>query len=242
MTDYQKAIDERYSRRAFLPKPLEHAKKLRERMEIYNQKSGLHIRLVENDQDVMKGISAGYGLFSGVRHFFAMAGKQDEPHLNEKVGYWGERLVLDAELLGLGTCWVGGTFHKEICEEKIGLTPEEKLVCIILVGSVPKQKTIKESMVRLAVRHARKPLDELYTAEELDESFLDGMRAVRKAPSAFNRQPVHFLYRNHTVFPQVPDPGSFQGIDLGIAMLHFEIGSHADSRFGQIEGHYMLRI
>lgn len=242
MTDYQKAINERCSRRAFLPKPLEHADQLRERMEIYNQQSGLHMRLVENDQDVMKGISAGYGLFSGVRHFFAMAGKQRELNLNEKAGYWGERLVLDATLLGLGTCWVGGTFHKEICEEKIGLLPDEELVCIILVGEVPKQKTMKEHMVRLAVHHAKKPIDELYTAEDMTVDFLKGMRAVQKAPSALNRQPVHFLYRGRTVFPQVSDPNGIQRVDMGIAMLHFEIGSRSDCQFGEIDGHYMLRM
>lgn len=242
MTDYQRAIELRCSRRAYLPKPLEFADQLREQMEIYNQQSGLRIRLVENDQEVFKRISAGYGMFSGVRHFFVMVGKQSEPNLYEKVGYWGERLVLDATLLGLGTCWIGGTFHKEICEEKIGLLQEEELVCTIVVGHVPNKLTMKEHMVRMALRHAKKPIDELYSAQEISPDFLKGMRAVQKAPSALNQQPVHFLYRGNTVFPQVPGKNNMQRVDLGIAMLHFEVGSRADCRFGEINGQYLLRL
>lgn len=242
MTDYQKAINERCSRRAFVPEPLENAASLRERMELYNLESGLRIRLVENDRDVMKGISASYGMFSGVRHFFALAGKQSEPRLNEKAGYWGERLVLDATMLGLGTCWIGGTYHKDLCEKKIRLAPDEKLVAIILLGKVPHQKTIKEHLIRSVARRGTKPLDELYTATETPENFLNGMRAVQKAPSAINKQPVHFQYKNRTVTAEVPDRSGHQGIDLGIALLHFEVGSGAENRFGEIDGHYMLQL
>lgn len=51
-------------------------------------------------------------MFSGVNSYFAMAGRRADLCLREKVGYWGEKLVLEATRLGLGTCWVGGTFDR----------------------------------------------------------------------------------------------------------------------------------
>lgn len=240
ITEYARAIDCRCSRRSYLQEPLtgEKSSLLRKNMAMYNEESGLSIRLMEND-DLMQGPRGG--MFSGVLHYFAMIGKKDDPDLFVKAGYFGERLVLDATLLGLGTCWVAGTYQKSACEKKAGLKEEEKLVCIITVGEVSDQKTWKEGLIHhLAKRRTKEVKEMLKAAAEAPQWVITAMEAVQKAPSAMNRQPVTFSYRDKTVTATVPDSKSVQGFDLGIALLHFEVGAGGKARFRRVGSTYQL--
>ena len=160
--------------------------------------------------------------------YFAMAGRRADLCLREKVGYWGEKLVLEATRLGLGTCWVGGTFDRAACPCR--LLPDEELVCVITVGHVSAELGGKERFIYRMVHRSTKPLEALYDAggETPPDWFAAGMRAVRRAPSALNRQPVRFVWRDGAVSASVPDYAS-QAVDLGIAKLHFEIGAGGGS-------------
>ena len=60
-----------------------------------------------------------------------MIGKKSDD-LDEKLGYYGERLVLEAQALGLNTCWVGLTYSKQA--EHLTIGKDEKLVCVIALG------------------------------------------------------------------------------------------------------------
>ena len=75
------------------------------------QRSGLYIQLVKDEPKAFDSFMAHYGKFSGVRNYIAMIGKKG-PDLDEKCGYYGERLVLKAQQLGLNTCWVAMTYSK----------------------------------------------------------------------------------------------------------------------------------
>lgn len=76
-----------------------------------NQESGLHIQLVTNEPKAFDRFMAHYGKFSGVTNYIAMIGTKNS-ELDEKCGYYGERLVLKAQQLGLNTCWVAMTYSK----------------------------------------------------------------------------------------------------------------------------------
>ena len=114
MIDYVSAIHQRISRRSYLPAPIEEEKLavLKEEIEKANRESGLTITLLEDGSEAFDGVKS-YGMFSGVRSLIVLKGFEETEHLREKAGYYGERLVLAATALGLGTCWVGGTFDKE---------------------------------------------------------------------------------------------------------------------------------
>ena len=133
MTDLE-AIERRVSRRAYLPEPLEpeqvQALELLARQ--CSRDAELNIRLVQDDPAAFRSLRRSYGMFSGVRHYFAMAGSSADLCLNEKVGYYGEKLVLEATKLGLGTCWVGGTFDRKRCA--VQPAAGEELVCLIVAG------------------------------------------------------------------------------------------------------------
>ena len=110
----QEAISARHSVRTYLTKPVEPAivNALRAEIRACNAEGGLHIQLVMNEPMAFRGFFAHYGKFHGVCNYIVLAGKRAKD-LDERAGWFGERLVLLAQTLGLNTCWVGLTFFKK---------------------------------------------------------------------------------------------------------------------------------
>jgi nitroreductase len=197
----------------------------------YNIDGGLSIQFIENGSEAFRGLTRSYGLFGGVRSFFAMVGNTEDEYLKEKIGYFGELLVLEATKLGLGTCWVGGSFDRKHCP--CTLTRNQSLVCVITVGNIEDKQTIREKTIYRLIHHKRKPLEYFYTSDVTNppEWFLAGIRAASIAPSAANLQPVHFILKNGSVTAQVQNPQKDQ-IDLGISKVHFELATGGHFEMG----------
>ena len=224
------AINERQSRRAYLVTPIapDNTLKLNNLIKEYNALSGLTIQFIEDGKEAFHGLNISYGMFRGVQSFIAIVGKKDDNNLLEKTGYYGELLVLEATKLGLGTCWIGGTFNRKKCP--CTLQEDETLVLIISIGNVIAKKTFKENTIYKLVHRRTKSVEQLYTADGIVPGwFLAGMTAVQKAPSAMNAQPVHFEYKGGLATAAVSLTNHYQLIDLGIAKAHFEIA--ADGKF-----------
>ena len=102
------AIKTRHSVRKYTDQPIETAKvaTLRGEIEKLNAESGLNIQLVLEEPKCFSSGMWKYGQFSGVKNYFVMAGPKGKES-EEKIGYYGEKLVLLAQTLGLNTCWVG---------------------------------------------------------------------------------------------------------------------------------------
>lgn len=107
MMDLKEAMKERHSIRQYEDRPLEESviAEPENEIEACNKESGLYIQLVKDEPKAFDSFMAHYGKFSGVKNYIAMIGKKG-PDLDEKCGYYGERLVLKAQQLGLNTCWV----------------------------------------------------------------------------------------------------------------------------------------
>jgi hypothetical protein len=225
MTDLE-AVNRRYSRRSYLNTPISASNTaiLKASIDKYNLISGLSIQFIEDGRDAFHGFRRSYGLFHGVRSFFAMVGKTSDPDRKDKLGYYGELLVLEATKLGLGTCWVGGSYDKKHCPCRVA--EGEELICTIPVGNVEDRQTLREKVIHRATHHGSKRAEDFYTAASTVPAwFIAGVEAVRKAPSAVNAQPVRLDYKSEEVTIYVEDPGMARLIDLGIAKAHFEIGA-----------------
>lgn len=72
----------------------------------------MRIQLVTDEPEAFRGFLARRGHFVGVRNYIAFVGQKDDT-LDERTGYYGERLVLLAQQLGLNTCWVAATYRKK---------------------------------------------------------------------------------------------------------------------------------
>lgn len=227
------AMDSRISRRKYTNEVLgpDEISKLNSRVEELNSKYKLKIQLVTGDNKAIGKFSKSYGMFSGVQNYFAMIGSPQTENFWELVGYTGEDLVLLSTAMGLGTCWIGGTFDKDSCN--VVLNGDEEIVCIISVGKTPKDQTFKEKMVRKMIHRSSKTIEEMLTSDKDVPSWITtGMEAVQKAPSAVNKQPVKFLYMNGFLTAQVNDIKTMQAVDLGIAKYHFSLAVGGEFEFG----------
>ncbi len=230
------AIEARHSYRKYVKTPIAESsvKKLEASIKEYNEIAGLNMQLVLNSPEAFDKVSKTYGMFFGVEHYIALVGKTDDELAREKLGYYGEILVLQAVKMGLGTCWVGSSFDKETCAAEVDET--ETLFGVIVVGNVFSGNSAREKVIR-GTMSRKKDLIEMYKSDmTLPDWFLAGMKTVQKAPSARNKQPVMFYYVDGKASAGVFDYDGFEAIDLGIAKLHFEIGAgHGKWNFGNNE-------
>lgn len=182
-----------------------------------------------------------YGIILGTHNFIAVITTQEEVDaLN--IGYHIEKIVLFATGLGLGTCWLGGTFDRSSFEDHLSLKNNEKLVILIAFGYKKNKQSMIESTMRiLAKSNQRKPSSELFfevDAEKvLDLSSIGDyekvLEMVRIAPSASNKQPWRIIKDNdHYHFYLIRTPGygvmnyDLQLNDMGIAKCHFELATN----------------
>ncbi len=210
------AIKARHSVRQYTDKKIEGEVKAELLKEIAdcNKESGLNIQLVLDEPDAFSGMMAKYGRFRNVRNYIALVGKKGDD-FEEECGYYGERIVIKAQMLGLNTCWVAMTYSKN--KSKVILNEGEKLLLVIslgygeIQGVSRKTKSIEE-------------LSDTARAENIPDWFISGMEMVQLAPTAINQQKFLFELDGDTVKAKALK-GSNSKIDLGIVKYHFEIGS-----------------
>ena len=230
------AIEARHSVRAYKDQPLSEdvVKVLEDEVAIINKEGSLHIQLILNEPKAFQGTLAKYGKFRNVKNYLVMAGKQAED-LDERVGYYGERLVLLAQTLGLNTCWVGLSYSK--VPGTYVLDEGEKIVCYIAIGYGETQGVgHKIKTVEQVSRSAVRTLGSSKNASDITPSwFKKGVEAALLAPTAVNQQKFSFEYvgmsnNRHQVrakkgFSMI----GYTQMDLGIAKYHFEIGAGTDN-------------
>ena len=169
-----------------------------------NEESGLSMQIFYNEPNCFNSMMAHYGKFSNVKNYIAIVGKKEE---QEKAGYYGEKLVLKCQELGLNTCWVALTHGKVNVQTK----PQQKLLILIVLGYG----------TNTGVAHKSKPIKELCKEDAYPEWFMKGMEAVSLAPTAMNQQKFLFEMKNGQVYAKALR-GFYSKIDLGIVKYHFE--------------------
>ena len=220
---FQEAIIARHSVRQYIDKPIEAEKiqQLQDLIDKCNREGGLHIQLVTDEPNAFSNIIAHYSKFHGVRNYIAMICKKGD---DVNLGYYGEKVVLLAQTLGLNTCWVGASYRKQ--PERYKVESDEKLVCVVSLGygategvQHPQKRTIADVTEDHRTTEQGKPFPEW---------FVCGVEAALLAPTAVNQQKFTFILhdgdkveaqKRFAIF------ASYAPIDLGIAKCHFEIGA-----------------
>lgn len=217
----QEAIEARHSVRAYKDLPLseEIVKLLEDELVKLNNEGQLHIQLICNEPKAFQETMAKYGKFRNANNYLVMAGKKAED-LDERIGYYGEHLVLLAQTLGLNTCWVGLSYSK--VPGTYVLEEGEKIACYIAIGYGETQGS----------GHKIKTVEQVSNASDITPSwFKKGIEAALLAPTAVNQQKFSFEYvgmsnNRHQVrakkgFSMI----GYTQMDLGIAKYHFEVGA-----------------
>ena len=219
------AIEARHSVRKYKDEPIPEdiLSVLRNRIREINDEAGLHIQLVTDEPKAFSGLMA-YGSFSGVKNYFVMAGKKGND-LDEKIGYYGEQLVLLAQTLGLNTCWAGLSYSK--IPGTYELEDGEKIGCYIALGYGETQGKAHKSKEIKSVSNA---------SDVTPEWFNKGVEAALLAPTAINQQKFYIEYlgfKDNSKLPKVSarplfSMAGYSKMDLGIVKYHFEIGAGKD--------------
>lgn len=185
-----------------------------------------------------------YGVIRGARQFIAGAVAKQEKAM-EDYGYGMEKNILKATSMGLGTCWLGGTFGRGGFADRIGLADGEWLPAITPVGYSGEKRSAVERMFRwVAASDKRKPWHELFylrdigTLLEREDAgvYETPLESVRLAPSASNKQPwriirdggrnaFHFYLKRTPGYEKMFKEIRLQNVDMGIAMSHFELSA-----------------
>jgi nitroreductase len=180
-------------------------------------------------------------MITGARYFIAGITRQEDAKYGIiDFGYVFEKMVLYITGLGLGTCWLGGTFNRKGFSDKVGLKMGEILPGVSPVGYSVEKRRFKDSAIRMfAGADRRKSWDRLFFnesfSEPLDKSSLDEyslpLEMVRRGPSASNMQPwrivrednnmFHFFVEVSGVYQKRPGHLNLQYIDMGICLCHF---------------------
>ena len=183
-----------------------------------------------------------YGVIRGARLFIVGAVINTDKAM-EDYGYCMEKNILMATSLGLGTCWLGGTFKRSSFAKKIGLSANEVMPAVSPVGYATEKKTLIGSLFKFLARSkTRKPWEELFYSNDFNTPLIKSdagryvtcLEAVRLAPSASNRQPwrilkkegsniFHFYLRRTKIYAKAIKRIDMQKVDMGIAICHFEL-------------------
>lgn len=217
------AIRGRHSVRSFTDEPIPEDVRsdLETEIERCNGEGGLSIALVCDEPEAFDSTLAHYGKFSGVRNYLVLAGP-DAPDLEERCGYYGERLVLLAQWLGLNSCRVAQTFKKRHVKKM--LHRGDRLIVVVALGYGTTQGSPRKSKDATGVCKA--PAD-----ADVPDWFVAGVDAALLAPTAMNQQSFEFELTGRSDGEGKPvvalrgKGGAYSKVDLGIVRLHFEIGA-----------------
>lgn len=171
--------------------------------DINTHQQGLHFQLVTDSDSAMSGFTSSYGLFKNARNYIACVADTSFANYVERCGYFGMQVLMRAFTLGLGTCFVSGSYNKHKVDARVRVG--EELVCLIVIGKEKEDttNTIVSSLVH-KIQHRHKsltPMDFLDTNLSWDvicnafPGLLRGLEGVSYAPSAKNKQPVGILIK-----------------------------------------------
>ena len=190
-----------------------------------------------------------YGIIKGTRQFVGVT-VENVLGAMEAVGYVFEQFVLYMEHLGLGTCWMAGTFNRNDFENAMEINENELFAIISPIGHPADKRRMFDKVMRKAISaDKRKEWKELFflndfqtpVSKEDAGAYAYPLEMVRLAPSAVNGQPwrivkvngaLHFYKAGAAQADKVYD---VQKMDLGIAAAHFELAAMDKSIAGRFE-------
>jgi len=244
-------IEERFSCRTFVNTPIAETERRNLTGVVSSINTGrlgspLRFELLaatEEDRSALKGLGT-YGFISGSTGFIAGAVGAGERNL-EDFGYRLEEMVLYASSIGLGTCWLGGSFSRSSFAARIALSTGESMPAVIAVGYISDRRTLMDRLIRWgAAPSSRLAWEQLFSDGSFGRAlstdaagpYVTPLKMVQLGPSASNKQPWrvlkrgtdwHFYVQRSAGYRKrgggVLGVADMQRLDMGIAMSHFEL-------------------
>lgn len=194
--------------------------------------NNVRIKLIEID-NLKEGQKLGtYGVIKGARYFLGAVYKEGKMGL-EALGYEFESLILYVTSLGLGSCWIGGTFNKGQFSDAMEIKEDEKMPIISPIGVKAEKRSLLETIMKAGAGSSkRRDFSEIFFHKELDIPLIEKeagkyytpLEMVRLVPSAVNKQPWRAVVNDVKVDFYRKVPGrALSKVDMGIALCHFHL-------------------
>ena len=255
-------IRQRFSCRSYLDAPLDESKREQIQRFIDTLTAGpfgshprfLLVAASEQDNAALRGLGT-YGFIRGANAFIIGAGKPEGKWL-EDFGYLMETIILYLTSLGLGTCWLGGSFTRSAFARRISLKDDEHIPTVTALGEIAGGDSSRRGLIRRFAKGERRlPWEKLFFDQDFDHPMSESeagsdnlaLEMVRLAPSASNKQPwrvvrdgknFHFYLQRtpgyrESMLKRVLGIFDLQRVDMGIALCHFglsmkELGDQGD--------------
>lgn len=199
----------------------------------------LQIHLVETKQGSNTEKLGTYGVIRNANTFIGVTVEDTETAM-EAVGYTFEKLVLTATAMGLGTCWIAGTFNRNQFSSAINMQEGQIFPIVSPIGYPAQKSTLVDSLFRkVGKSDQRKPWQELFFENDFTNPLSEAKAAeyafplemLRLAPSAANRQPWRVIYRDDAFhfYREAKQKTKYsydlQRLDVGIGACHFQLAA-----------------
>ena len=211
--DMMELMKQRHSVRQFTDKALDETavKTLQQEIDACNKEGGMHIQLITNEPEAFQAGKPTYGQFKGCRNYLAIVGPKGK---DVEAGYYGERVVLKAQELGINSCWVALTYKKGKAQGTENAGEKRYLVVALGYGE------------NAGADHKVKSITDISDYKNGDPDwYKNGLEAAVLAPTAMNQQKFKFERNGEKVTAKVAGMGFYTKIDLGIVKYHFEVGA-----------------
>jgi len=252
--DIMAAIHQRFSVRSYADRPVEPA--LRERVMECSENADRvtpirpRVALIKGREAVDRVLTfmiGSYGLVRNAPYLLAGILPEESERARIDLGYVMEQAVLEATRLGLGTCWITGTYDAQRAGDAVSMGPDEMVAAVCALGHPTEEgfgRLHTKLIRRLAGGHKRKALTSIvysenwkepWSPEDADPALVTILNHARLAPSAHNAQPWRFIVRPGALALAVVKP---MFIDAGIVMSHVSLAAEAADR----QGEWALRL
>lgn len=169
-----------------------------------------------------------YGIIKGARDYFLIA-YGDDMQSALSAGFAFEQVVLRATAMGLGTCWMGGTYRRETFDPGI-IWPEGVTLKVVCPIGIPQKPRLFERMARKIMRSSsRLPFGSLFHLDNYghplpeDTAFAESLSMMRLAPSSVNSQPWRAVQCDDVLHLYCRERDKMSLVDMGIGLCHFKL-------------------
>jgi len=235
-------LAKRHSVRAYTEAPVEAniLNKLKSLVTMVNtHEAGAHFQIITDDPDPFSSFDRNYGIFRNPRNYLACVMDMSFRDAPERAGYFAEQFAIKATELGLGTCFIGGTFNSS--KVNVQLRPDWKLLFIVTFGYAADSERLGAKLMTKMVHIRKRTADSFFEGNEklLKEmkvrfpELSTGLEAIKCAPSSLNKQPVRIRVNDSDrleIFSVSSNPGNL--IDLGIAKFNFAFATDTEIDWG----------
>jgi len=251
----KEAIFNRTSIRTFDGNPLtaEHETMLKAYIETIENRTGvfgsiIHVDYFTPKADEFKAVGT-YGVIKNAPAYLVVSCKNTMLHMLD-CGYVIENFILFLMTLGIGSCWLGGTFKRQQISISSDLEADEFIPILVPIGYENEKKSFTDRAIRtLAKSHGREPFNSRFFQDSIehiitDEKMIDLLEHVRIAPSASNKQPWRIIVTKDAFkfyLERTPNYGGdrlgydIQMLDIGIALAHLNLACIDSQNFATAE-------